>query len=66
MARHTIIGDTLMSKYRGHEGRVRMASGTILICRQMVGCLKQLRFGGKELADMTTFTTARDVEMSCR
>ncbi len=66
MTRHTIIGDTLMRKYRGAEGRVRMASGTILIRRQMVGCLKQLRFGSKELADMTTFTTVRDITMSCR
>ena len=76
MARDTIAGDTRVQKrcYRGSEAsrRSRVAKGTILVRRQMVGCLdQQIRIGGKDLAVMTTFATSGNARMngaeeSCR
>jgi len=65
VARDTIARDTDVIEDLWRECRVRMARGTILVRRQMVCRLDNIRIGGKEPTDMTTLATTRNVLMKC-
>ena len=63
MAGGAIVGDTHMVKNRGGERSSRVAKVTILVRRQMVVRLHNIRIGREELTYMATFTPAGNVLM---
>ena len=64
MTGDTIAGDTRVVKSRGCEHINRVAKLTILVCRQVVGCLNQIRISRKDLTVMTTLTTLNNARMN--
>lgn len=61
MAGGAIVGDTHVVKNRGSERGSRVAKVTILVRRQMVCPLHNIRIGREDLTYMTTFTPAGNV-----